>query len=93
MFEHDTWQRFWAQGFVQCPFATNNAHKLSFAAEEAAMTTKTGIGEHQSKELEKQNYMYQPETRMHFPDVSAVAILPQKAEEGFISGFVPILIP
>ena len=80
---------------MQCPFDTNNAHKLSFAAEEAAMTTKTGIGEHggQSQELEKQNYMYQPETRMHFPDVSAVAILPQKAEEGFISGFVPILIP
>ena len=71
MFEHDTWQRFWAQGFVQCPFDTNNAHKLSFAAEEAAMTTKTGIGEHgrRQQELEKQNY--QPETRMHFPDVSS----------------------
>ena len=43
VFEHDTWHRCWAHGFVQCPFATNNAHKLSFAADEAAITTKTGI--------------------------------------------------
>ena len=43
VFEHDTWHRCWAHGFVQCPFATNNAHKLSFAADEAAITTKTGM--------------------------------------------------
>ena len=52
---------------MQCPFATNNAHKLSFAAEEAAMTTKTGIGEHgrQSRNWKsKTTRNYQPETRM-----------------------------
>ena len=38
---HSIWQRFWAHGFVQCPFATNNAHELIFAAEETAMTAKT----------------------------------------------------
>jgi hypothetical protein len=37
------WQRFWAHGFVQCPFATNNAHELIFAAEETTKTTKTDI--------------------------------------------------
>jgi hypothetical protein len=35
------WQRFWAHGFVQCPFVTNNAHELSFAAEETPMMAKT----------------------------------------------------
>jgi hypothetical protein len=37
------WQRFWAHGFVQCPFVTNNAHELSFAAEETTKTKKTVI--------------------------------------------------
>ena len=40
MFEHDTRQRFWAHGFMQCPFATKSTHELSFAAEETAMKTK-----------------------------------------------------
>ena len=40
---HSMWQRFWAHGFVQCPFATNKAHELNFAAEETAMTAKTVV--------------------------------------------------
>jgi hypothetical protein len=40
---HSIWQRFWAHGFVQCPFATNNAHELIFAAEETPMTAKTVV--------------------------------------------------
>jgi hypothetical protein len=48
------WQRFWAHGFVQCPFATNNAHELNFAAEETAMTAKTVMRtEMGSQQLEK----------------------------------------
>ena len=38
---HSMWQRFWAHGFVQCPFATNKAHELNFAAEGTPMTAKT----------------------------------------------------
>jgi len=41
VFLHSMWQRFWAHGFVQCPFATNNAHELIFAAEGTPMTAKT----------------------------------------------------
>ena len=43
VFVHSMWQRFWAHGFVQCPFATNSAHELSFAAEETTMTAKTVV--------------------------------------------------
>ena len=43
MFSHSMWQRLWAHGFVQCPFSTINAHELSFAAEETAMTKNTNM--------------------------------------------------
>lgn len=74
VFEHDTWQRFWAHGFVQCPFATNNAHKLSFAAEEAAITTKTGILETaQLRPPPEQSFFFQKSGSMHLPSVPTVS--------------------